>query len=672
MERVLGKVGGLSMNTANNGTGYSVVRDLIAGTVVFLVALPLCLGVALASQAPELFSGIVTGIVGGLLVGFLSKSHTSVSGPAAGLTAVVAHQIVTLGSYPTFLLAVVIAGLLQIALGILRAGNISSFFPSSVVRGLLAAIGVLLILKQFPHLLGHDSDPEGEMSFNQPDNQNTFSELLQLASDLHYGACIVGLLSLALLLLWDKIPKLKKSIVPAPLVVVVVGVLVGAILPLLGEEFTIGSSHLVGVPIARSFHDLVGFLTFPDWSQWNNGAVYTAALTLAVVASLETLLNLEAVDRLDPKQRVTPSNHELVAQGIGNMVSGCIGGLPMTSVIVRGSVNIAAGAQSKFSSIFHGALLLFCVLAIPGLLNRIPLSCLAAILIVTGYKLASLTLFKQMWSEGKYQFIPFIATVIAIVATDLLVGILIGMAISVAFVLSSNIKHPIHRVVERHLSGELTRIQLANQVSFLNRAALENALLAIRKGGHVLIDASNTNYIDPDVLSLIRQFKSVTGPARGVQVSLSGFREKYLLHDEITYVDYSTRDLQSRITPAQVIQILKDGNERFRSGRQLTRDYTRQMQSTSSGQHPLAVVLSCIDSRTPVELIFDLGLGMSSASELPATSLDEKSLGAWNLDVQSLGPNWFWSWGIRDAVRCRLPSSMPPTILPRGSITSTS
>ena len=587
---------------------HTLPRDLTAGLVVFLVALPLCLGVALASNAP-LFSGLVAGIVGGIVVGILSRSHSSVSGPAAGLTAIVAAQITLLGSFQTFLLAVVIAGLIQIALGLARVGFIAAFFPSSVIKGLLAAIGVILILKQIPHLLGHDTDPEGEMSFVQPDHENTLTEMVAMLGDLHLGAAVIGLLSIAVLVFWDRCQPLKKTKIPAPLIVVLLGVGLSLLFQRLGGRWVIEASHFVQVPVADSLATFCEFLQHPDFSQWRNPAVYTAGLTIALVASLETLLNLEAVDKLDPKQRTSPPNRELLAQGVGNVVAGLIGGIPVTSVIVRSSVNINAGATTKLSTIFHGVLLLVCVMLLPAYLNSIPLSCLAAILLVTGVKLVSPALVKQMWSEGRYQFTPFVVTVVSIVLTDLLRGVGIGLAVSVAFILNSNLRRPLHRIIERHLGGEVMHIELANQVSFFHKAALDRAFNEIPQGGHVLLDARHTDFIDPDILSLIREFKEKTWPVRGVRVSLRGFREKYKLQDEIQYADYSTRELQSKLTPRQVLQILKDGNERFRTGHRLTRDFCRQLHVTSRGQHPLAVVLSCIDSRSPAELVFDLGLG---------------------------------------------------------------
>ena len=597
-----------SMPQTNGTKSATLPRDLAAGFVVFLVALPLCLGVALASGAP-LLSGVLAGIVGGIVVGVLSGSHTSVSGPAAGLTAIVTAQIVLLGSFPAFLMAVVLAGLIQIGLGLARAGFIAAFFPTSVIKGLLAAIGVILILKQIPHIFGHDTDPEGDLAFQQPDHENTFTEIARTVGDIHPGATVIGLLSVVVLVVWGKWKRLKNSPIPAPLIVVMLGVGISLLFRQLGGGWVIEPGHRVEVPVANDLAGFLSFLQLPDFSQWSNPAIYLAALTIAAVASLETLLNLEAVDKLDPKQRTSPASRELLAQGVGNVTAGLIGGLPVTSVIIRSSVNINAGGKTKLSAIVHGVLLLVCVAFLPVWLNLIPLSCLAAILLVTGVKLVSPALVKQMWSEGRYQFVPFAVTVVAIVLTDLLIGILIGLAVSIAFILNSNMRRPIRRFVEKHLGGDVLHIELANQVSFLNRAALSKVLDEVPRGGHLLLDAQNTDYIDPDVLDLIRDFKEQTAPARGVEVSLLGFRSKYQLQDQTQYVDYSTRDLQNAVTPPQVLQILKDGHERFRTGRRLSRDLARQVSATADGQHPLAVVLSCIDSRTPTELIFDLGVG---------------------------------------------------------------
>lgn len=616
------------MSSETMSSPARIVRDLTAGTVVSLVALPLCLGVALASGAP-LFSGLIAGIVGGILVGALSGSSTSVSGPAAGLTAVVAAQIGALGSFEAFLFAVVLAGVLQIGLGVAKAGFIAAYFPSSVIKGLLAAIGTILILKQIPHLFGHDADPEGEMSFFQPDSETTISELGRILENLHPGASLVGIACLVLLIVWDRIPALKNSLVPAPLVVVVLGTGAASLLAGLGEAWTIGSQHLVQVPVASSFTGLLGFITTPDLSVWAKPAVYTAAVTIALVASLETLLNLEAVDKLDRYGRHSPPNRELLAQGVGNVVSGCLGGLPLTSVIIRSSVNINSGGETRVSAIFHGVLLLVFVALLPTTLNRIPLSCLAAILIVTGFKLASPKLVRQLWDEGVYQFAPFAITVVAIVLTDLLVGILIGLAVSVSFILNSYLRAPIRRVLEKHLTDEVLHVQLASQVSFLKRAALAKVLDGVPRGGHLLLDAQNTDYIDPDVLDLLQDYTRKTAPARGVEVSLVGFRDKYQLEDRIQFMDYSTREMQSALEPSQALTILKDGHERFRGGRRLvSRDLARQVDATATGQHPIGVVLSCMDSRVPTELIFDAGVGDIFSARVAGNVLSRKILGS--------------------------------------------
>jgi carbonic anhydrase len=594
----------------NHTTVYStstLSRDVIAGFIVFLVALPLCLGIALASGAP-LFAGLIAGIVGGILIGLLSGSHTSVSGPAAGLATIVAAQIAGLGSFRTFLLAIVVAGVLQVVLGIVRAGSLSAFFPSSVIKGLLAAIGTILIIKQIPYLLGYDMIPKVAAH----GHSNIWNQLEKLfTGNVHAGALAIGGVSLAILFVWDRIKVLKNSLMPGQLVAVIAGVLLGFGADLVGAPWVFDNAErfMVQVPVAQSLAGFLDFLTFPDFSQWANPAVYVAGLTLATVASLETLLNLDAVDKLDKKQRHSPPSRELWAQGVGNIASGLLGGLPITSVVIRGSVNVGAGSATKISAIFHGLMLFLCVLLVPTWLNKIPLSCLAAILIMTGFKLASPKVMTAMWREGASQFVPFIVTLLAIVATDLLIGIAIGFGFSLLFILASSLKLPIRQIVERHVGGEVLHIELANQVSFLNRAALERVLREAPSGSHLLLDARRTDYIDPDILSLIREFKEITAPANGVQVSLRGFKSKYRLQDNIQFVDYTTRELQSQLTPALVLKILAEGNERFRTGKRLDRDLRIAAAGDARKEHPMAVVFSGTDPRTPAELVFDLGLG---------------------------------------------------------------
>jgi carbonic anhydrase/SulP family sulfate permease len=616
------------MSTLSLFKPSNLAKDLPAGLVVFLVALPLCLGISLASNAP-LAAGIIAGIVGGLVVGVLSGSSTSVTGPAAGLTAVVATQIAELGSFQAFLVAVIVAGALQIVFGILKGGFLSSFFPSSVVKGLLAAIGIIIILKQLPHLVGYDADPVGETDFCQTDQKNTFTELPAALQMFLPGAAMIGLLSVGLLIFWGKVPWLQKSPIPGPLVAVLFGTAVNLVLIQMGHPWAIAPTHLVQVPVAEGASGFLQLFSFPDFSVLAKPALYGSAVTLAVIASLETLLTIEAVDKIDPQQRKSPANRELLAQGAGNIVSGFLGGLPMTSVIVRSGANLNAGAQTKISAIFHGVLLLGCVALLPRWLNQIPLCALAAVLIVTGYKLASPKIIGQMWKEGKYQFLPFAITVIAIVFTNLLTGILIGLGVSLLFILYSNFRRPIHQVLEKHISGNVMRIELPPQVSFLNRAAIQKSLYAIPTGGSIMIDARNADYIDPDILDLLADFKNVTAKAHGVDFKTVGLKEKYSRFDEqVPFADYSSRELQNSIKPREVLDLLKAGHQRFLDGRPLVRDLRRQAGATAAGQFPIAAVLGCIDSRAPVEHIFDLGLGDAFVARIAGNVARDKMIGS--------------------------------------------
>ncbi len=607
-----------------------LARDALASVVVFLVAVPLCLGIAQASGADP-FAGLIAGIVGGIVVGIASGSHTSVSGPAAGLTAVVAAQIASLGSYETFLLAVILAGVIQITLGLLRAGVIAAYFPTSVIRGLLTAIGVILILKQFPHLVGLDTDPEGDLAFFQRDGRNTFSELIAAATSFHSGAALVGLVSLVLTIAWERIKWLKNSAIPGPFVVVLIGVALSQLMRTYaasGSNWAISPSHLVQVPVADSLESFAKFLRFPDFARITDPKLLVAALTLAIVASLETLLNLEAVDKLDRQQRYSPPNRELLAQGIGNSVAGFLGGLPITSVIVRSSVNVNAGAKTKRSAVFHGLLLLLCTGFLPTVLNLIPLSSLAAVLIVTGFQLASPNLVQAMWKKGWNRFLPYVITVAAIVFTDLLIGVIIGLSVSMLFILTSNLKRPVRHVIERHVSGEVHRFELASQLSFFNRAILDAALRKLPRNSQVLLDARNTVFVDPDVIDFIQTYREKIAPARGITVSLLGFQDRHQLDDKIQYVDYVNRDLQQNMTPMQVFNVLKDGNQRFLENRPLTRLGGKQLAGCRAGQFPMAAVLACIDSRSPSELIFDLGLGDVFSVRIAGNIVSDRIIGS--------------------------------------------
>lgn len=603
--------------------------DLTAGFVVFLVALPLCLGVCVASDAP-IFSGILAGVIGGIIVGSLSGSHTSVSGPAAGLIAVVAAQIQLLGSFEAFLTAVLIAGIIQVAFGLCKMGFIGAFFPSSVIKGLLWAIGFILIIKQFALVFGYEADPLGNDAFVEASEQTSFSQILETDFKVHPGTALVGLISLFLLFTWDKVSFLKQSLIPAPVVVIAISIFFTYLLSGQDEYWALHTKHFVHVPVATSLSDSINHLKFPDLSVLTQSAVYIAAMTIAIIASLETLLNLEAVDKIDPLQRVSPPNRELFAQGMGNIVAGLIGALPVTSVIVRSSVNITMGAKTKLSTICHGTFILGSVLFVPNWLNMIPLSALAAILVITGLKLANPKVVMQMWQQGKNQLLPFIATVVAIVLTDLLIGVLIGLGVAICFILHSNIKSPIKMTLEKHASGDqVAHVVLPNQVSFFNRASFEGILQNVMPGGHVLIDATHTDYIDPDILTLISDFENKTGKVKNITTSLIGFKDKYAqLEDHIEYVEVNNKEMQASLTPTKVLEILQEGNHRFRKGTHLTRNLSRQLNVTSTGQFPMAVVLSCIDSRSPVELIFDLSLGDIFSVRIAGNIISEKILGS--------------------------------------------
>ncbi|MBP6821266.1 MAG: SulP family inorganic anion transporter [Acidobacteria bacterium] len=506
--------------------------DLVSGLVVFLVALPLCLGIALASGAP-LFSGIIAGIIGGIVVGSLSHSELSVSGPAAGLTAIVLVAISTLGSFETFLMAVILAGLMQIALGFAKAGTISNYFPSNVIEGMLAAIGVIIILKQLPHAVGYDKDNEGDFFFiEKGTGHNTFSALIDAVNYSHLGAIIVTVVSLVILISWTKVEFLKKiKVIPGALVAVIVGVILNEIFKASGANLEISQEHLVSLPIPSSFSDFLSQFSRPNFSAVMNVDVWIVAATIAAVASIETLLCIEAADKMDPLKRFTSTNTELKAQGVGNLISGFIGGLPMTSVIIRTSANVNSGARTKISAIAHGFFLLIAVIAIPSILNRIPLACLAAILLMTGWKLANPSVFKHMWDNGKLQFAPFIVTVVAVVFTDLLKGVAVGLAVSIFFILRDNMKLAYFFKKEEHHAGETIHIDLAQEVSFLNKAAIKQTLAHLPESSSVIINASNSAYIDHDVVELIRDFVNLGSKDKGIAVSLVGFKEAYRLEN---------------------------------------------------------------------------------------------------------------------------------------------
>lgn len=516
-------------------------QNFAPGLVVFLVALPLCLGIALASGAPPL-SGIIAGIVGGIVIGFISNSNISVSGPAAGLTAIVLTAITDLGAFELFLCAGIIAGIIQLALGFIRAGSISNYFPNNVIEGMLAGIGIIIILKQIPHALGFDKDYEGNESlFNEGVNFGYFNELF---SAIHPGAVVITLVSVIILLTWDRVPALKKiKMLPGALVAVVIGILINEVFKSTGSVLAVGPEHLVSLPVPQTLSEFGNLITLPNFAGFMNPQVWVAGATIAIVASIETLLCIEASDRLDVKRRITDTNLELKAQGIGNLVSSFIGGLPMTSVVVRSSANANAGATSKVSAIIHGVLLLLCVVSIPFLLNLIPFATLAAVLILVGYKLAKPATFIHFWHNGKYQFIPFLATVLAVVFTDLLKGVGIGLIISIIYILQGNMKRAYYLSRETLNDTDEFTIRLSEEVSFLNKAAIKKTLKNVKPGSKVTIDAKTTSYIATDVLDMIQDFANVRAKEENIQVDLVGFRTSYkdYENDENSHIQITHR-----------------------------------------------------------------------------------------------------------------------------------
>lgn len=508
---------------------------MLSGMVVFLVALPLCLGIAVASGAPP-FAGILTGIIGGIVVGYLSNSNVSVSGPAAGLIAIVVAAITDLG-YEVFLVAVMIAGLIQLIFGLLKAGTISSYFPNSVIEGMLTAIGIIIIKKELPHAIGYDKEHEGDFySYQLTDiaDKGFFGEIIHSFNFAHNGAIIITVVSLAIIVAFNKIPVLKKiKAVPGALVVVVAGIVINEIFKSNGSALTVTGEHLVTLPTATSFNEFVGQLNMPDFAGLTNPDVWVVGVTIAVVASIESLLCLEAGDKMDPMKRYSSANTELRAQGIGNMLAGFVGGLPMTSVIVRTSANISAGAKTKLSAIIHGVLLLLTVILIPGILNKIPMASLAAILIMIGLRLASPRIFKHMWKAGKHQFIPFIVTVVAVVLTDLLKGVGIGLMVSIFFILRGNMKLAYFFRKEEHQENQIIKIDLAQEVSFLNKAAIKQTLAHLPANSRLVIDAVNTVYIDYDVLEMIRDFVKFGSKDKNIDVELRNFKPAYEMGDAV-------------------------------------------------------------------------------------------------------------------------------------------
>ena len=584
--------------------------DLIAAFVVFLVAIPLCLGISIASGTP-LFSGILSGIIGGIVVGSLSGSAVSISGPAAGMVAVVITAIAQLGDFNTFLLAMILAGGLQIVMGSLRAGFVADYIPSNVIQGLLCAIGLLLVIKQLPLAFTHSSNLLELQKHLLDTTEEGFSlkPLFNLAQHINQGASLISIISFAVLISFEKTKQRWLKAIPGTVVVVGLGVILNELFVLTNSSLIQDTPQLVNIPQTGSLSGLLQQLQMPTWSEWHNPHVYLYAFILAIVASLETLLNIQAGEKLDKKQRHCSTDRELMAQGIGNIVSGLIGGLPITSVVVRTSVNIQTGAKTKFSAILHGLFILLAIVFLPHALNKIPLSSLASVLIYTGYKLTRPQIYANIYRQGWDRFIPFIATLVSIVAIDLLAGIIIGLAVSLFFILKSNSQARLDIIKERNAHGVVNRLVLPQQITFLNKASLIAELNSIANKSQLIIDARYTDYIDKEILELLRTFQEEKCPHRQIELHLIGFKDRYDIHNYIDFIHVTTYPVQAKLSPHDVLLLLQEGNQRLLEDRRIHRSVKNDIQQTAPSQHPIAIILGCIDSRVPVETIFDMSFG---------------------------------------------------------------
>ncbi len=594
-------------------------RDIPAGIVVFLVALPLCLGIALASGAP-LISGLIAGMVGGLVTGIASKSHTSVSGPAASLSAVVLTALEVLETFDVFLLALFIGGLIQVILGFLKSGMIADYMPTSIIKGLLAAIGLILIISQLPYALGVELDKSRLLDYSQSFFSGVIETGALVLSSFAPGALILAVSSLLLMIFWEKTALKNVKWLPPSLFIVLFGVLLNQTFKFLLPALYLDGIHLVHIP---EINDPTALFTFPDFSAIDNFQVWTYAFTIAIIGSIATLLNLEATDNLDPHKRRSPPNQELVAQGIGNSIAGLIGGIPITSVIVRSSVNIEAGAETKLSTIIHGFLLTVSVLFLSTIINLIPLASLAAILLLVGYKLTSYSIITQMYRKGWSQFIPFAVTVTAILLTDVLIGVLIGSASSVFFLLRGNYYNPFYMEETNPGSKRKTiRLELSNEVSFLNKPAIKRILWNLPKGTRITIDASFSSYIEPDVLEILNDYQTTFARENAIDFTIVGLKDSYAPSNEVVIDKPAVINRADLKKPANVLQYLKEGNKRYADGNLVSRRFQNKKLKDFIKDVPLAVVVNCIDMREPLNMLLNTGIGDLIPLKAAGTLLD--------------------------------------------------
>ena len=608
--------------------------DIPAGIAIFFIAIPLSLGIALASGAP-LFSGLIASIIGGIVVAPLSRSALGISGAAAGLVIMMLTDIEKFG-FTAFLCVVILAGVFQILMGLAKMGSIAHYFPSSVIKGMLSGIGIIIFLKQIPHAVGYDRDYEGDLEFFQSDNYSSFSELSHMMEFISPTAIFIAVVSLAILILWEQ-PKLKSSnffqVLHGALITIVVGVWINEFFQIFNPDLALKESHLVNLPVSTNIGDLLQQMHSPDFSQFLNPEIYISALFLALWASVETLLSVEAVDRLDIYKRVTPPSRELIAQGIGNIVSGLLGGLPLTQVIIRSSINIQSGAKTKAAGFISGSLLLLTVVFIPEWLNKIPLASLASVLLVVGYKLTRPKTFKKMYRSGMYHFIPFIVTIFGLIFTNLVFGVLIGMSVALLSIVLENYKTAQY-FRETHIGNKII-FRLSEHVSFLNKATLKQTLDQLSANSEVVIDATRSKYIDYDVFEVIRDFKK-EAPLKNIQLTLQNVRGFGVLKP-VENVQTHTYESQQALTPAQVLQVLKDGNANFVNNLESNRNFLEQVNDTSDGQFPIAIILSCMDSRTSTELVFDQGLGDIFSTRVAGNVVNNDILGSMEYACQVAG-----------------------------------
>lgn len=611
--------------------------DLTAAMVVFLVAIPLCLGIALASGVP-LFSGLLSGIIGGVVVGILSGSQVSVSGPAAGMVAVVVAALSQLGDFNTFLLALFFAGVIQCIIGFFRAGFVADYVPSNVVQGLVCAIGILLIVKQIPIAFSLSTDlSQFKTQLLETTEGIAYDPAETFAYPINLGAALIACISLSILYFYEYIKQPFLKLIPAPMVVVLVAGILNELFILTHSSLAQGAFNLVNIPQNDGWSDLLSQLNFPKWAAWQNPKVYLYALVIAIVASLESLLNVTAGEKLDKQKRYCSKNQEMTAQGFGNMIAGLIGGIPVTSVVVRTSVNVQAGAKTKMAAIFHGLFLFIAIMLIPSWLNKIPLSALAAVLIYTGYKLTKPSIYKSMYQQGLDRFIPFIITVVSIVAFNLLAGILIGLIGSLFYILKSNSTIRFDIVKEIYPTGMVGRLILPQQISFLNKGSLIAELDSIPKNSQLIIDARYCDYMDKEIVEVIQDFKEEQAPFKGIALNLMGFKNEYKIHNYIDFINVTTYNVQTALTAEEVLILLKEGNQRFLQDSRIHRYSKLDIQLTAKNQHPMAVVLGCIDSRVPVETIFDMSFGDLFCVRVAGTVINDDVLASMEYGCHVMG-----------------------------------